>query len=191
MQRRKPDSSSIPFQSPIGQPCRTSDHRPAWEMKPTRFWERLKAEGEEDNRGWDGWMASPMHWKWTWANSRRWWGTKDPGVLQSMRLWRVRRNLATEQQQQGLARASQVLLVVTNPPVNAGDIRDTGSIPGSRRSPRGEHGNPFQYFCLENPMDRRAWRATVHSVAESWTQLKRLSTHKEGLADKRQNPTGS
>ena len=189
MQRRKPDSSPIPFQSPIGQPCRTSDHKPAWEMKPSRFWERLKAE-EEGNRGWDGWMASPMHWKWTWANSGRWWGTKDPGVLQSMGLWRVRRNLATEQQW-GLARTSQVMLVVTNPPVNAGDIRDTGSIAGSGRSPGGGHGNPFQYSWLENPMDRRAWWATVHRAAESWTQLKRLSMHTQGLANKRQNPTWS
>ena len=46
--------------------------------------------------------------------------------------------------------------MVKNPPVNAGDIRDEGSIPGSGRSPEGGHGNPFQYFCLENPMDRGA-----------------------------------
>ena len=47
-------------------------------------WERLKAKGEEYGRGWDGWMASPIQWKWTWANSGRWWGTGRPGVLQSM-----------------------------------------------------------------------------------------------------------
>ena len=51
----------------------------------------------------------------------------------------------------------QVRLVVKNPPANAGDERDVGSIPGSGRSPRGEHGNPLQYSCLENPMDRGAW----------------------------------
>ena len=51
-------------------------------------------------------------------------------------------------------RASQVVLVVKNPPTNAIDIRDTGSIPGSGRFPAGEHGNPLQYSCLENPMDR-------------------------------------
>ena len=50
--------------------------------------------------------------------------------------------------------ASQVVLVVKNPPANAGDIRDVGSIPGSGRSPGGEHGNPLQHSCLENPMDR-------------------------------------
>ena len=52
-----------------------------------------------------------------------------------------------------------------------------GSIPGSGRSPGGGRGNPLQYFCLENPMDREAWRATVHGVAKSQTQLKRLNTH--------------
>ena len=47
-------------------------------------WETLKAEGEEGNKGWDGWMASPIQWTWTWANSRRWQGTGKPGMLQSM-----------------------------------------------------------------------------------------------------------
>jgi len=49
---------------------------------------------------------------------------------------------------------------------------DMGLIPGSERSPGGGHGNPLQYSCLENPMDRGAWRAIVHRVAKSWTQLK-------------------
>ena len=65
--------------------------------------------------------------------------------------------------------ASQVVLVVKNLPANAGDIRDTGSIPASGRFPGGRHGNPLQYYCLENPMDRGAWRATVHWVPKSWT----------------------
>ena len=51
---------------------------------------------------------------------------------------------------------------------NAGDL---GSIPGLRRSPGGGHGNPLQYSCLENPMDRAAWWATVHAVTKSQTQL--------------------
>ena len=67
--------------------------------------------------------------------------------------------------------------MVKNPPVNAGDIRDTGSIPGLGKSPGGEHGNPLQYSCLENPMDRGTWWATVHGVAKSQTRLKQLSTH--------------
>ena len=49
----------------------------------------------------------------------------------------------------------------------AGNTRDAGSIPGSGTSPGGRNGNPFQYFCLENSMDRRAWQATVHGVTES------------------------
>ena len=67
--------------------------------------------------------------------------------------------------------ASQVALVVKNPPAIAGDIRDMGSIPGSGRSPGGGHGNLLQYSYLENPIDRGAWRATVHRAAKSWTQL--------------------
>ena len=59
-------------------------------------------------------------------------------------------------------------LVVKNLPANAGDVRDVGLIPGSGRSP-GLHGNPLQYSCLENPMDREAWWATVHRVAQNWT----------------------
>ena len=74
-------------------------------------------------------------------------------------------------------RASQVALVVKNPPANAGDIRDMGSIPGLGRSPRGGHGNPLQYSCLGNLMDRGAWWGTVHRVAKSRTRLKWLNTH--------------
>ena len=62
-----------------------------------------------------------------------------------------------------------VARVVKNLPAKAGDIKDTGSIPGSGRSSGGGHGNPLQYSCLENPMDRGAWWATVHMVAKSWT----------------------
>ena len=60
---------------------------------------------------------------------------------------------------------------------NSGATGDMGSIPGSGKSPGGGHEKPLQYSCLENPMDRGAWRATVHSAAKSQTQLKRLSTH--------------
>ena len=70
---------------------------------------------------------------------------------------------------------SQVVLVVKNPPTNAGDVRDASSIPGSGRAPGGGHSNPLQYSCLENPMDQGVWWATVHRVTKSWTQLKRLS----------------
>ena len=59
--------------------------------------------------------------------------------------------------------------VVKNLPANAGDV---SLIPGLGRSPEGGNGNPLQYSCLENPMDREAWQATVHSISKSWTRLK-------------------
>ena len=64
-------------------------------------------------------------------------------------------------------RASQVSLVVRNLPANAGEVGDTGSIPGLGRSPREGNGNPLQYSCLGNPMNRGAWWAIVHGVAKS------------------------
>ena len=65
-----------------------------------------------------------------------------------------------------------VVLVVKNLRAKAGDVRGLGSIPGLGRSPGEGHGNPLQYSCLEHPMDRGAWRATVHGVTESQTRLK-------------------
>ena len=62
--------------------------------------------------------------------------------------------------------------MVKNLPADAGDIRNAGSIPGSGGSPGGGCGNPLPYSCLENPMDRGAWRAIVHGVAKSQTRLK-------------------
>ena len=75
--------------------------------------------------------------------------------------------------------ASQVVLVVKNPPANAGDVRDLGLISRSGRSSGGEWINPLQYSCLKNPMDRGAWQAPAqkpHRAAQSWTRLKWLST---------------
>ena len=62
--------------------------------------------------------------------------------------------------------------MVENLPANAGDAGDMGSVPGSGRSPAVGNGNPFQYSCLENPMDRGAWWATVHGLAKSQTWLR-------------------
>ena len=80
-------------------------------------------------------------------------------------------------------KASQVVLgatsqvVVKNPPANAGDIRDMGSIPRLGRSPGGGHGNSLQYSCLENPMDRGDSWATVYRVTKSGAGPKQLSMH--------------
>ena len=67
--------------------------------------------------------------------------------------------------------ASQVMLVVKNPPAKARDSRDLGSMCGPGRSPGGGHGNPLQYSCLGSPLDRGAWQATVHRVTKSRTRL--------------------
>ena len=72
--------------------------------------------------------------------------------------------------------ASQVALVVKSPPASAGDVRDRVSIPRLGKSPGEGNGNLLQCSCLENPMGRGDWRATVHRVAESQTRLKPLST---------------
>ena len=101
------------------------------------------------------WELAQGH-TWCWAQER-----PNPGLLSC---W----SLETE--------TSLVALVVKNLPANAGAVRDTGSISGSGRPPGGGHGSPLQYSCLENPMDRGAWRATVHRVAKSQTWLKQLST---------------
>ena len=71
----------------------------------------------------------------------------------------------------GVSRASQAALVVKNPPINARDASDGGSIPELGRSPGGENGNPLQYSCWENLIDRGAWQATVHRIAKSQTGL--------------------
>ena len=70
-----------------------------------------------------------------------------------------------------------MVLVVKNLPDNEGDMRDAGSIPGLGRSPRVGDGYPLQYSCLENPVDKGAWWATVHRITMSQTRLKPSSMH--------------
>ena len=74
--------------------------------------------------------------------------------------------------------------MVKNLPAKAGDVRDVGLILGTGRPPGARHGNPVQYSCLENPMDRGARRATVYRVTKGWTRVKRLAhLHTETSAD--------
>ena len=73
-----------------------------------------------------------------------------------------------------------MVLAVKNPPANAGDARDVGSIPGSGRSPGVGNGTPLQYSCLRNPMDRGAWRVTVHGATRHQTQLSMHTHFKSG-----------
>ena len=77
--------------------------------------------------------------------------------------------------------SSQVVLVVKNPPAKAGDIKHSGLIPGSGRDPGEGHSNPFQYSCLENPMDRGAQRAMVYGSQRVKYNWKQLSTHPQCL----------
>ena len=62
--------------------------------------------------------------------------------------------------------------MVKNLPASAGDVRDAGLFPGLGRFPGGGYGDPLESSCLENPMDRGAWQATVHRVSQSWTRVK-------------------
>ena len=80
--------------NPLASWCEELTH---W--KRSWCWERSKAGGEGDNRGWDGWMASPTQWMLVWAISGSWWRTEEPGVLQSMGSWIAGHDLVTEQQQ--------------------------------------------------------------------------------------------
>ena len=96
---------------------------------------------------------------------RAWWATVH-------RVHRVGHNWVTNT----FTWASQVALVVKNLPANAEDVRDADSDPGWGRSLEEGHGNPLQYSCLENLVDRGAWQATVHREAKSQTQLKWFST---------------
>ena len=87
-----------PLQFQPGGRRRLKESKQLTHLKRPLRQERLKAK-QEGIRGWDDWMASPIRWTWTWANSRRWWGTGRPGVLQSIGSWRVGHNWVPEQQQ--------------------------------------------------------------------------------------------
>ena len=75
---------------------RTFIYFKCFHLKTPWFWERLKAGGEGDNRGWNGWMASPTQWTWVWTNSERWWRAGKPGMLQSMGSQKIRHDWMTE-----------------------------------------------------------------------------------------------
>ena len=92
------------------------------------------------------------------------WRITALGLLRGLRVWRI---IAWPPRKEFISWASQVVLVVKKLPANGGDVRVMGSIPGSGRSPGGEHSNPLQYSGLGNPMDRGACQATEHRVAQS------------------------
>ena len=109
-------------------------------------------------------MASLTQWTWVSVNSGSWWWTGRPGVLRFMGSQRVGQDWVTKLNW-----------------TDAGDARDIGSIPGLGRSPGEGNSNPLQYSCLENPMNRGAWWATVHGVAKSRTWLSEHTAHKSSI----------
>ena len=146
-------------------------------------WEGLGSGREGDDRGWDGWMASLTRWMWVWVNSGSWWWT---GILWFMGLKRVRHDWATELKNSDSIQ-NHILLFTAQASQRrylwwVGErffaglfyylLIDDISWPLTQG-----HGDHLQYYCLENPMDRGAWWATVQEVAKSQTQLKRLTWH--------------
>ena len=148
-------------------------------LKRPWCWKRLKAGREEDGRGLRSLYAitdvmdMSLSRLWALVMDREAWRAAVHGVTKS----RTRVSTWNELNWIDLSPikaywASQVALVVKNPPANTGYAGDVNSISVSGRSPGGGNGNPLQFSCLENPMDRRSWWPTVHRVVQSWTRLK-------------------
>ena len=121
-------------------------------LKRLWFWKRLTVGGEGNNGGWDVWMASPTQWTWVWVNSGSWWWTERPSVLQSMGSQRVGHDSNWSELNWLLSVGFPGSSDGKESACSAGDL---GSIPGLGRYPGGEHGNPLQYSCLENPQGQR------------------------------------
>ena len=119
-------------------------------LKRPWCWERLKAGGEGDHRGWDGRMASLTQWTWVWVNFGSWWWTGRPGMLQSMGFQRFRRDWATE------LNWTDWLSPVTQKVKNLPAVWETRFDPWVGESSGKGNGNLLQFSCLENPIDRGA-----------------------------------
>ena len=131
-------------------------------LEKTLCWEGLRAGGEGDDRGWDGWNASLTQCTWVWADSGSWWRTGRAGMLQFMGSQRVGHDWVTELELTDHCKSFPGGSVVKNPPANAGDM---GSLPGPRRAPGKGKGSGLQYSCLGNPTDSGAWHTAVHGAA--------------------------
>ena len=154
-------------------------------LKKPWCWERLKAGGEGDDRGWDGWMASPTRWTWVWVNSGSWWWTGRPGVLQSMGSQRPGHDWATELN--WYITGGVFFFAVWVWKTLSGDHdgfasgasskEPSGSISGWGRVPWGGHGNPVQYSCLENPRGQRSlvgYLPWCHRVRHDWAHMLKI-----------------
>ena len=123
-------------------------------------WERLKARGEGGDRGWDGWVASPIQMTWVWVNSGSWWWTGRPGMLWSIGSQsRTRLSDWTE-----LSTLFELLrwLSGKESPCQCRRRRRSGFNPWVMKTPWRRKWHPLQYSYLENSMDRGTWWAIVH-----------------------------
>ena len=128
-----------------------------------------------------------MHWRRKWqptpvfllgeSQGRGAWWLLSMGSHRVRHDWSVLAAAAAASPWEKATNLLQVVLAVKNPSANAGGVRAVGSIPWLRRFPGLGNGNPHQYSCLENPVDKGAWRAMVHRITKGWTLLKWLSMH--------------
>ena len=154
--------------------CEESTH---W--KRPWCWEGLRVGGEGDDRGWDGWMASPTWCTWVWVNSGSWWWTGRPGVLQFMGSQRLGHNWATELNWTGYPISplfiSYVDLTKAHHLVHENYLFYHFEIYALIHTHTGEgNGSPLQCSCLENPRDGGAWWAAVmgsHRAGHDWSDL--------------------
>ena len=135
----------------------------------------LRAGGEEGSRGWESWLAPPIQCAWVWANSRRWWSTRKPGVPRSTGLrWKAGYDREAEPQRWGRPRAPRVRRGKEHA-CRCGSWRRGGLDPWVRTVPGEINGNPLRYSGLEKPMDRGAWWAAARGITEDETRLKQLN----------------
>ena len=138
------------------------------QWKGPSCWERLKAGREGYDSRWDGWMASLTQWTWVWASSGSWWWTGKLGMLWSMRLQRS----GTTEQLNWLkgnfpdGPMVKVLLWWLCGNESACNTEEASLIPRSEKSSRVGNGNPLQYSCLGNLMNRETWQAAVYGFAK-------------------------
>ena len=145
-------------------------------LKRPWCWERLKAAGEGDDRGWNGWMASLTRWTWVWVDSGSWWWTGRPGVPWFMGSQRVGHDWVTElnwtEHEIGRLSKADCLQHGWASPNQLKAWLEQKDWPSLGQEDPLEEGMALQYSCLENPMNRGAWWAIDHGVTKSWTWLK-------------------